>query len=422
MPWLAAGRPVAKRKIMLFYEAYQAHIDTFDPVRWLARNLSGMLFNQPWPVVAHHPMVRSAAAACEMVARAGMWHERPDFRIATAEVDGESIPVSETVVARHPFCDLLHFRKEAALDQKRVLLVAPMSGHFSTLLRGTVEQLLTDHDVYITDWINARNVPMLHGRFDLDDYIDLVMHYIRRLGPDLNVVAVCQPSVPVLAAVALLAADNDPAQPRTMTLMGGPIDPRVNPTAVNKLAESHPLAWFERNVIATVPNRYRGAFRRVYPGFLQLAGFMSMNLDRHVTAHVELFKHLVRGDGESADATRTFYDEFMSVMDLPADFYLQTIKRVFQDQSLPLGKLESRGRPVLPAAIERTALLTIEGENDDICAVGQTGAAHDLLSGLADGKKERHVQPKVGHYGVFNGRRWRSEIYPKVRDFIRAHD
>jgi poly(3-hydroxybutyrate) depolymerase len=407
---------------MLFYEAYQAHIDTFDPVRWLARNLSGMLFNQPWPVVAHHPLVRSAAAACELVSRAGMWHERPSFRIAAVEVDGESIPVSETVVARHPFCDLLHFRKERALDQKRVLLVAPMSGHFATLLRGTVEQLLTDHDVYVTDWMNARNVPMLHGRFDLDDYIDLVMSHIRLLGPDLNVIAVCQPSVPVLAAVALLAAEDDAAQPRTMTLMGGPIDPRANPTAVNKLAESHPLTWFERNVIATVPNRYRGAFRRVYPGFLQLAGFMSMNLDRHVTAHVELFKHLVRGDGESADATRTFYDEFMSVMDLPADFYLQTIERVFQQHALPLGTFTSRGRPVEPAAIGRTALLTIEGENDDICAVGQTGAAHELMSGLPAAMKQRHVQPNVGHYGVFNGRRWRSEIYPKVRDFIRAHD
>jgi poly(3-hydroxybutyrate) depolymerase len=406
---------------MFYYEAYQAHADAFAPIRWMAHTAQRLLNQQPFPPLAHHPMVRSAAAACEMVARAGMWHERPDFRIPSVEIAGERVPVVERVVARHPFCNLLHFEKERGEPGPPVLLVAPLSGHFSTLLRGTVERLLSDHDVYITDWVNARGVPMLHGRFDLDDYIDLVIHHIRRLGPEVNVVAVCQPSVPVLAAVALLAADNDPAQPRTMTLMGGPIDPRVNPTTPNILATSRSLDWFERTVIATVPARYPGAFRRVYPGFLQLAGFMTMNLDRHITAHVDMFKHLVQGDGDGAEATRVFYDEFMSVMDLPADFYLQTIKRVFQDQSLPLGKFESRGRPVVPAAIERTALLTIEGENDDICAVGQTGAAHDLLSGLAAGKKERHVQSKVGHYGVFNGRRWRNEIYPKVRDFVSAH-
>jgi poly(3-hydroxybutyrate) depolymerase len=355
-----------------------------------------------------------------MVARAGMWHERPDFRIDGVEQDGAWVPVQERVVAKHPFCDLLHFEKDCAAPGPRVLLVAPLSGHFATLLRGTVQRLLSDHDVYITDWINARSVPMLHGRFDLDDHIDLISDFMRRLAPDLNVVAVCQPSVPVLAAVALMAAEHDPAQPRTMILMGGPVDPRVNPTTPNRLATSRPLSWFERNVIATVPPRYEGAFRRVYPGFLQLAGFMTMNLDRHITAHVDMFKHLVRGDGDSAEATRTFYDEFMSVMDLPADFYLQTIKRVFQDQSLPLGLFESRGRKVEPAAIARTALLTIEGENDDICGVGQTGAAHELCSTLPAAKKQRHVQPKVGHYGVFNGRRWRNEIYPVARDFISA--
>jgi poly(3-hydroxybutyrate) depolymerase len=405
---------------MFYYEAYQAQSDAFAPVRFMARAFERLL-NQPWPVLAHHPMVRSAAAACEMVARAGMWHERPDFRISSVEIAGERVPVSERVVARHPFCNLLHFEKEDEREQPRILLVAPMSGHFSTLLRGTVERMLVDHDVYITDWINARAVPMLHGRFDLDDYIDLVIHFMRRLSGDLNVVAVCQPSVPVLAAVALLAAANDPAQPKTMTLMGGPIDPRVNPTMPNRLATSRSLAWFERTVIATVPPRFPGAFRRVYPGFLQLAGFMTMNLDRHITAHVDMFKHLVRGDGESVEATRAFYDEFMSVMDLPADFYLQTIKRVFQDEALPRGTFQSRGVPVEPRAIERTALLTIEGENDDICAVGQTGAAHKLLSGLAADMKEQHVQEKVGHYGVFNGRRYRTEIYPKVRDFIRLH-
>jgi poly(3-hydroxybutyrate) depolymerase len=405
---------------MMLYEAYQAHSDTFGPVRWMAQAFQGLL-TQPWPMMAHHPVVRGAAAACEMVARAGMWHERPDFRIHSTSVDGVDVPVSEVAALRHPFCTLLHFKKEIALEQPKILLVAPLSGHFATLLRGTVETLLPEHDVYVTDWINARNVPMLYGRFDLDDHIDLVASFIRELGPAVNVIAVCQPSVPVLAAIALLAADNDPAQPRTVTLMGGPIDTRRNPTAVNRLATSRPLHWFERNVIATVPARYPGQFRRVYPGFLQLAGFMTMNLDRHVTAHMDLFKHLVQGDGESAETTRKFYDEYMSVMDLSADFYLQTIARVFQQHALPLGRFESRGRKVEPRAITRTGLLCVEGENDDICAVGQTGAALDLCSGLAPAKKAHHIQPKVGHYGVFNGKRWRTEIYPRVRGFIRAN-
>ena len=404
----------------MLYETYQAHSDAFAPVRWLAHATKGLL-NQPWPVLAHHPVIRSAAAACELVARAGMWHERPDFRIRGTCIDGRAVPVSEVAAVRHPFCTLLHFKKEVPIEEPRVLVVAPLSGHFATLLRGTVETLLPDHDVYITDWINARNVPLLYGRFDLDDYIDLIISFMRELGPETHVIAVCQPSVPVLAAAALLAADDHVAQPRSMTLMGGPIDTRRNPTVVNKLATSRPLSWFERNVIATVPARYAGQFRRVYPGFLQLAGFMTMNLDRHVTAHMDLFKHLVRGDGESAQATRRFYDEYMSVMDLPADFYVQTVSRVFQEHSLPLGRFTSRERRVEPRAIDRTALFCVEGENDDICAVGQTAAALDLCSGLPTGKKAHHVQPKVGHYGVFNGKRWRTEIYPKVRDFIRAH-
>jgi poly(3-hydroxybutyrate) depolymerase len=367
-------------------------------------------------------MVRSAAAAFEMVSRSGISHQRPDFGLTETRIDGRTVPVSEEAVLRHPFCTLLHFAKPADVaKQPRILLVAPMSGHFATLLRGTVETLLPDHDVYVTDWINARNVPVVHGRFDLDDFIDTVIAFVRHLGPQTHLVAVCQPSVPVLAAVSLMAAEGDPVQPATMTLMGGPIDTRRNPTQPNLLATSRPLEWFERSVIETVPARFPGAFRRVYPGFLQLAGFMTMNLDRHITAHFDLFKHLVRGDGESAEATKRFYDEYHSVMDLPADFYLQTIERVFQEHALPLGTLHSRGRKVEPAAIERTALLTVEGENDDICAVGQTVAAHDLCTGLPQDRKHHHLQEKVGHYGVFNGRRWRSEIYPKVRDFIRAN-
>jgi poly(3-hydroxybutyrate) depolymerase len=350
-----------------------------------------------------------------------MSHQRPDFGIRRATVNGESIAVHEEPFAETPFCTLLHFAKQIAVPQERVLLVAPLSGHFATLLRGTVETILPDYDLYITDWKNARNVPLRHGRFDLDDHIDLMMDFMRRLGPDLHVIAVCQPSVPVLVAAALLAQMNDPAQPKTLTLMGGPIDTHANPSAVSNFAEAHSLQWLDRHVIDTVPMRYQGAFRRVYPGFLQLAGFMSMNLDRHVTAHVDLFRHLVEGDGASAEATRKFYDEYTSVMDLPADFYLQTIDRVFHRRDLALGSFLSRDRLVEPGAISRTAVLTVEGEKDDICSVGQTSAAQALLTGLPKGKKERYVQPGVGHYGVFNGRQWRNAIYPKVRDFIRKH-
>ena len=402
----------------MLYETYQAHSDAFAPVRWMAHAFQGLL-NQPWPLLAHHPVIRSAAAACEMVARAGMWHERPDFGIRGTCIAGRAVPVDEVAVMRHPFCTLLHFRKTIDIPQPRVLVVAPLSGHFATLLRGTVETLLPDHDVYITDWINARNVPLLYGRFDLDDYTDLVISFLRELGPETHVIAVCQPAVPVFAAVALLAADNDEAQPRSMTLMGGPIDTRVAPTQVSRFAEAHSLPWLERHVIGVVPMRYAGAFRRVYPGFLQLAGFLSMNLDRHVNAHVELFKHLVEGNVESADTTRKFYDEYASVMDLPADFYLQTIDRVFHRQALARGEFVSQGVTVDPGAITRTSIFAIEGENDDICAVGQTTAVHKLLTGLKPRKQRNHVQPGVGHYGVFNGRGWRNGIYPKLKDFIR---
>jgi poly(3-hydroxybutyrate) depolymerase len=404
----------------MLYQAYQANDDVLAPIRLMAEATRGLL-TQPWPFISDNPFVRSIAAACEMVSRSGIRHQRPDFGIAETIVDGRTVAVTEQAVVRHPFCTLLHFAKDRAVIQPRVLVVAPLSGHFATLLRGTVETLLPDHDVYITDWMNARNVPLVYGRFDLDDFIDLVVGFLHELGPRTHVVAVCQPSVPVLAAVSLMAADGDKAQPLSMTLMGGPIDTRRNPTKPNLLATSRPLEWFERTVIETVPARYPGAFRRVYPGFLQLAGFMTMNLDRHVTAHFDHYKHLVRGDGESAAAHRRFYDEYTSVMDLPADFYLQTIKRVFQDHALPLGTFTSRSRQVDPAAIEQTALLAVEGENDDICAVGQTSAALDLCTGLPAAKKLHHLQPKVGHYGVFNGQRWRREIYPKVRDFIRAN-
>ncbi len=405
----------------MLYQAYQAHSDAFAPFRALAR--SGQEFlNNPWMAFRDHPLLRQAAAACEMVSRAGMSHLRPDFGFDHVMVNGEPVAVEEVAIETTPFCTLLHFRKDTTVVQPRMLVIAPLSGHFATLLRGTIATMLQDHDVYVTDWANARNVSLLNGRFDLDDHIALIMQFMRTLGPDLNVLAVCQPAVSALAATALLAQDNDPMQPKTLTLMGGPIDTRAAPTKVSRFAEAHSVEWLERHVIDTVPLRYAGALRRVYPGFLQLAGFMSMNLDRHVTAHVDLFKHLVAGDGDSAEATKKFYDEYTAVMDLPADFYLQTIDRVFHRQALARGEFVSHGVKVDPGAIENTSVYAIEGEKDDICAVGQTSAVHELLTGLSNGKKRHYVQPGVGHYGVFNGRGWRNEIYPRMRDFVLGKD
>jgi poly(3-hydroxybutyrate) depolymerase len=404
----------------MLYDAYQAQNDIIGPMRVFAGTASEWL-GQTWLPLNDLPFVRDAAAAMELFSHAGLSHERPDFRIANVTVDGTAVAVHEEVVASHPFCNLLHFRKEVVReDEPTVLVVAPLSGHFATLLRGTVETLLADHNVYLTDWKNSRDVPLLYGRFELDDFIELVMRFIRFLGPRTHVMAVCQPSVPVLAAVALLAADDDPCQPASMVLMGGPIDTRANPTAVNRFAKAHTLDWFERTVITSVPARYPGAFRRVYPGFLQLAGFLSMNFDRHVSAHWTMFRDLARGNGESAAATRAFYDEYTAVMDLPADFYLQTVERVFHHHDLPLGRFRVRGRLIEPAAIEHTALMTVEGERDDVCGPGQTIVAHDLCPNIPPSKKTQHLQLNVGHYGVFHGRRWQTETYPKVKSFIRA--
>jgi len=403
----------------MLYEAYQAQNDILAPVRLIAEACRGFL-DQPWPLVGNAPFFRTAAAAMELLSNAGMSHHRPEFDIRTITIEGKEVAITEEIAASAPFCNLLHFRKDPGPEEPRLLVVAPLSGHFATLLRGTVQTLLPNHDVFITDWINARNVPLLHGRFGLDDFVDAIIRFIRLLGPRCHVMAVCQPSVPVLAAVSLLAGSGDPCQPASMILMGGPIDPMANPTEVNHFAKAHSIDWFERTVITTVPARYPGAFRRVYPGFLQLAGFLSMNFERHVSAHWKMFHSLVRGDGDTAAATRAFYKEYSSVMDLPADFYLHTIKRVFHDHDLPEGRLRVRGNRVEPAAIERTALMTVEGERDDICGPGQTVAAHRLCSRIPPARKCHHLQPKVGHFGVFHGRRWETETYPKVAAFIRA--
>src|SRR5438094_207910 len=398
---------------MLYY-AYEAQRGALAPLRLFAETVHSLI-NQPWPIIGNLPLMRGTAAALNLFSRSGLSHERAPFGIDNVTIDGAAIPITEEIVSTHPFCRLVHFRKAVQVEQPKLLMVAPLSGHFATLLPGTVAAALPDHDVYLTDWINARNVPVGLGRFGLDEVVDLVTDFIRLLGPGTHVMAVCQPSVPVLAAVSLLAAANDPCQPRSMVLMGGPIDPAANPTEVNRFAETHSLAWFERTVITTVPARYPGAFRRVYPGFLQLAGFLSMNLDRHVSAHWRMFQQLVEGHPDSAAVTRAFYDEYSTVMDLPADFYLDTVDRVFQRQDLAQGRFEWRGEPVDPGAIEDTALMTVEGERDDICAVGQTVAAHRLCRNLAAAKQTHRLQLGVGHYGVFNGRRWQNETYPMVR-------
>jgi len=403
----------------MLYTLYDLHLAAWEPVRQLAK-AGEALFSHPCLPISYTQTGRAAAAMCEMVERGTRRYRKPDFGIDTVTIDGRELPVTEERALTEPFCTLLHFAHPGAHKKPRVLIVAPLSGHYATLLRGTVKAMLQSHDVYITDWTDASEVHIAHGPFDLDDYIDIVIAYLEHLGPNTHVMAVCQPSVPVLAAVAFMSADDHPCLPPSMTLMGGPIDTRVNPTQVNELATSRSLDWFERSVISRVPFGYEGAGRLVYPGFLQLTGFMSMNLDRHVGAHMKLFEHLVEGDGDGADAHRQFYDEYMSVMDLPAEYYLQTVKTVFQDHALPEGTMTHRGRPVDLSAIRKTALMTVEGELDDISGVGQTRAAHDLCSSIPKSRKRHWEQPETGHYGIFNGRKWREIIMPKVAEHIRA--
>jgi polyhydroxyalkanoate depolymerase len=405
----------------MFYQNFQTYADAVAPLRGIA-NMAAAALLHPLPGISRNTVQRAVGALCELIARAGLSHRRPAFAIDRVSVGNRSVAVREVETHRTPFAGLLHFEKEMAAVQPRVLLVAPMSGHFATLLRGTARTLLAEHDVYITDWRNARDIALRHGRFDFDDFIDHVITFLEVIGPGAHVVAVCQPCVAVLAAVAVMSEDDHPATPRSMTLMAGPIDTRINPTEVNRLATSRPIRWFERNLIDVVPPRFNGAWRRVYPGFTQLAAFISMNLDRHVKAQLDLFCHLANGEEEKAAAIRKFYDEYLAVMDLPAEFYLQTVETVFQNHALPLGRLKWHGRPVNPSAIRRTALFTVEGERDDICAVGQTLAAQELCSGLRPYLKRHHVQTGVGHYGVFNGQRWHNFIYPLLRNVVYSSD
>ncbi len=401
------------------YLAYQLQSDLLAPVRFAAEAMRASLETlAPWDPT---PATRSLGAAYEMVARAGLTHHRPDYRIDTTTVGGHEVPVIEEIAFQTPFATLRHFRKDVAVAQPRVLLIAALSGHFATLLRDTVATMLPEHDVFITEWHNARDVPLADGLFGFDDYVAHVMQFLEVLGPGAHVVAVCQPCVQMLAVAALMAQDGHPAQPRSMTLMAGPVDPRINPTEVNLLATTQSIDWFERNLISTVPACYPGAGRRVYPGFVQLTAFVTMNLERHLSAHRDMFWSLAMGDMNKAAKLKAFYDDYFAVLDMTAEFYLETVQWVFQEARLATGDLTWRGNAVDPRAIGRTALLTVEGVNDDICGLGQTAAAHDLCTGLAAGMKQHYQQPGVGHYGVFAGSRWESQIYPKVRDLILAN-
>ena len=405
----------------MLYHHYEMQRLALAPMRMFASNMLSVL-DLPHNPLRQTPFGRLTAAMLDHFEHNTRRFGKPRFGHTHTMIDGAEVAVVEETLSPRIWGELKRFRRLADRpNDPRVLIVAPMSGHFSTLLRGTVKAFLPGHDVYITDWRDAREVPANLPDFDLDDYVDYVIDFLHALGPDTHVIAVCQPAVPVLAAVALMNAARDPATPRSMTLIGGPIDTREAPTQVNQFAKSRSLDWFRRHVIHRVPFGNAGFMREVYPGFLQLAGFMAMNLDRHIEAHGEMFQHLVQGDGESLASKRRFYEEYRSVMDLSASFYLQTISAVFQEHLLPRGLLVSRGRPVDPAAITRTALLTIEGERDDISGIGQTRAAHALCTGLPDAMHEHWEQPGVGHYGLFNGQRFRQDVAPRIQRFIQAH-
>jgi poly(3-hydroxybutyrate) depolymerase len=408
----------------LAYFYYEAGHMMLNPAR-ATSDATKLLFSSPGNPLSQTPYGRAVAAGCELFERTTRRYGKPAFDLKTTIVDGREVDVRERIVWQRPFCKLIHFDRmlpARTAKQPKVLIVAPMSGHYATLLRGTVETFLPTHEVYITDWTDAREVPLLEGSFDLDDYIDYVIHMCHLLGPDVHLMAVCQPAVPVLAAVALMEARGDPSTPRSMTLMGGPIDTRRSPTAVNLVAQERGTEWFRRHCIVKVPPPNPGFWRDVYPGFFQLSGFMAMNLDRHISAHWDMFNHLVDEDGDSAEKHREFYDEYLAVMDLTAEFYMQTVETVFVEHSLPRGTMMHRGERVDLTAIRHCAIMAVEGERDDISGIGQTLAALELATNLPDEKKLYHMQERVGHYGVFNGSRFRSEIAPAIAGFMASAD
>jgi poly(3-hydroxybutyrate) depolymerase len=405
----------------MLYDAYEVQRSLLAGASTLANMGADWTRNpvNPWSYSQMGPIL---ASALDVFAHASAPRGKPEFGIETVTVEGRAVAVDEEIVLRKPFGQLKHFNKEGVEGQPKLLMVAPMSGHYATLLRGTVERMLPGHDVYITDWRDAKLVSMDAGRFDLDDYVDYLIAFLEHIGPGAHMLAVCQPSVPAFAAAALMSADKHPCRPKTLSMMGGPIDTRMAPTEVNTVATQRPFAWFEQNVIATVPYHYPGNGRKVYPGFLQLAGFMAMNLGSHLSSHWEMFRHLVQGDGESADSTKDFYEEYRSVCDMTAEFYLQTIDVVFQRHALPKGEMLHRGRRVDPAAIKDIALLAIEGERDDISGVGQTKAALDIATGLPPKLRKYHLAKGVGHYGIFHGTKWRTKIAPVLEEWIARHD
>jgi len=406
----------------VLYSLFEAQHAALVPFRYAAEFSLGW-FGNPFSPWSYGPLARRLAASSDLFLRVTQRYEKPAWGIDTTTIDGQSVPVTLEVALDKPFCNLIHFKREldAPRNDPKVLVVAPLSGHHSTLLRDTVRKLLPEHEVWITDWVDARMVPLVAGPFHLADYVDYVREWIRRLSPDVHVISVCQPTVPVLAAISLMAASREPHAPRTMTMMGGPIDARKSPTAVNNLATKKPYSWFEQHVIQRVPSKYPGHTRLVYPGFLQHVGFVAMNPDRHLTAHWDYYNHLLVGDGDSAESHRRFYDEYNAVLDMPAEYYLDTVKTVFQDFALPKGRMFVREELVRPQAIRDTALLSIEGELDDISGMGQTEAAQLLCLNIPRERREHYIAPGVGHYGIFSGRRWRDMIYPRVREFIRKH-
>lgn len=410
----------------MLYQLHEMQRSFLNPLMQWA-DASAKLFSNPVSPFAHTPFAQRIAAGYELMYRLGKDYEKPAFELNSTLIDGQAVGIMERTAVSKPFCKLLHFKKDmadadfAALKQPTVLVVAPLSGHHSTLLRDTVRALLPNQDVYITDWVDARMVPLSDGAFHLDDYIYYVQDFIRHLGPDVHVISVCQPTVPVLAAISLMATAKDPKLPKSMIMMGGPIDPRKSPTSVNDLAMEKPYSWFENTVIYAVPGNYPGFGRKVYPGFLQHAGFIAMNPGRHAQSHREFYQHLVRGDDDSAESHRKFYDEYNAVLDMPAEYYLETIKTVFQDHSLPKGTWKVGGQLVRPQDIESVALFTIEGELDDISGAGQTQAAHELCTGIPAEKHQHFTAPKCGHYGIFSGRRWREIICPMIGEFIRKN-
>jgi len=403
----------------MMYQVYQNQMDLTEP--WRSGAANALKYLNLVPRGTSDRLFGRLSAALELISRSALTYTRPEYGIGTVMVGNRELAVVEEVAYATPFGSLLHFRKEDGPEQPRLLLVAPMSGHFATLLRATVKTLLQDHDVYITDWHNPRDIPVAHGRFGLEDYTDHLITFLDKLGPRAHMVAICQPSVSALAATAIMCEDNHPARPATLTLMAGPIDTRIQPTKVNEYAKSKPIEWFVDNLINYVPVQCKGALRKVYPGFVQLTAFVSMNLERHIKQHMDLAHHIAKGEKEKAEVIKTFYDEYFAVMDLPAEFYIETVRDVFQEHLLPQGKLMHRGRKVDPAAVRRIGLMTVEGEKDDICSIGQTLAAQDLCTGVRAYRRVHHMQAGVGHYGVFSGKKWNNEIYPLLRDFVHVN-